>query len=219
MRPCRAPKPAVSPYEKEDEPPEEGGILSASKWVGKIVRKLGTDHADVLLLGWYNDEPAQRIIDAAVQLRQSGMVRHIAVSGHRRTMFPELVDDERYDLWHVRYNAVHRGAEQEVFPSVAALESSRRPGVITYTTTRWGHLCDPNKTPPGEPTPSGTDCYRFAMTHPQVDLAIAGPGNHDQMRQALEALDLGPMDDEQLAWMRRVGDHIYGRDVTTSIRD
>jgi hypothetical protein len=40
MRPCRPPKPAVSPFVEDDE---EGGDLSAAKWVGKIVRRHGTD--------------------------------------------------------------------------------------------------------------------------------------------------------------------------------
>ena len=35
----------------------------------------------------------------------------------------------------------------------------------------------------------------------------------------LAALDTGPMDEQELAWMRRVGDHIYGRDATSGIRD
>ena len=114
---------------------------------------------------------------------------------------------------------LHRGAEREVFPSVAGKPAAERPGVVTYTTTRWGHLCDPRRTPRGERTPSGTDCYRFALSHPQVDVALAGPANEAQMDQALRALELGPMDEEELAWMRRVGDHIYGGDRTSGLRD
>jgi len=134
-------------------------------------------------------------------------------------MFPTLCDDPRYGVWHVRYNAVHRGAEREVFPSVRDLADADRPGVVSYTTTRWGHLCDPGKTPPGERTPTGTDCYRFTLTHPSVDIAMAGPDSNEHMDQALRALELGPMSDDELQWMHRVGDHIYERDVTTDIRD
>jgi aryl-alcohol dehydrogenase-like predicted oxidoreductase len=133
-------------------------------------------------------------------------------------MFPEMLDDERIAIWHVRYNAVHRGAEQEIFPHLATRSVSERPGLVTYTTTRWGHLCNPKRTPPGEPTPTGTDCYRFAITRPEVDLCISGPKDTEQMRQALAALDRGPMDDDELAWMRRVGDHIYGKDPTSKMR-
>ncbi len=178
----------------------------------KALRALALDHADVLLLGWHNKPPSRRVLEMALSLRERGLLRTIAVSGHKRAMFPTLVDDEAIAIWHVRYNAVHRGAEREVFPSVEGRAAAARPGLVTYTTTRWGHLCDPERTPPGERTPKGTDCYRFALSHPQVDLCLAGPKNAKEMKQALDALDRGPMDDDELAWMRRVGTHIYDAD-------
>jgi aryl-alcohol dehydrogenase-like predicted oxidoreductase len=183
------------------------------------LRRLGLERAEVLLLGWFNNRPSRRVLDAALELRERGLVRAVGISGHRRSMFPELLDDDSFAIWHVRYNAVHRGAEHDVFPDVADRPPARRPGLVTYTTTRWGHLCDPRRTPPGERTPSGTDCYRFSLSRPEVDLCIAAPKNQDEMRQALDALDRGPMDAEELAWMGRVGDHIYGKDRTSKMRD
>jgi predicted aldo/keto reductase-like oxidoreductase len=91
--------------------------------------------------------------------------------------------------------------------------------MVTYTTTRWGDLCNPDKTPPGERTPTGTDCYRFAASRPEVDLCLVGPDDAEQMKQALTALDQGPMDEEELAWMRRVGDHIYSNARGVSVMD
>ena len=184
-----------------------GGLLTT--FAERGLRKLGLDYADALLLGWHNRRPSQRVLDAARELQRKGRIRHIALSTHRRTLLPEIVDDPTWSIWHVRYNAVHRGAEREVFPCLAERAREARPGMVTYTTTRWGHLCDPARTPPGEPTPTGTDCYRFALSHPEVDLCLAGPDDAEQMKQALDALERGPMDEEELAWMRRVGDHIY----------
>ncbi|MAF26547.1 MAG: hypothetical protein CME07_01630, partial [Gemmatimonadetes bacterium] len=132
---------------------------------------------------------------------------------------PALAEDRRFDICHLRYNAVHRGAERDVFPAFQPVERHRRPGLVTYTTTRWGHLCDPRRTPDGERTPTGTDCYRFALSHPQVDTVLAGPGTREEMRQALRAVELGAMDEGELAWMQRVGDAIYGRDRTSGARD
>ena len=188
-------------------------------FVERGLRRLGLDRADVLLLGWHNKPPSRAVLDAALELRERGRIAHVALSTHHRRLLPTLLDDETYAIWHVRYNAVHRGAEREVFPSLAGREATKRPGMVTYTTTRWGHLCDPRRTPPGERTPTGTDCYRFALSHPQVDVALAGPADAEQMKQALAALDAGPMDDAELAWMRRVGDHIYGGDRRAALLD
>ncbi|NRA08315.1 MAG: hypothetical protein HRU02_09135 [Myxococcales bacterium] len=201
-------------------------VQSYSRWsrhlrgsVEKAIGKLGIDYADVLLLGWHNQAPSRAVLDAALELRDRGRVRWLALSSHRRTLFPTLLDDEHYAIWHLRYNACHRGAEREVFPACGDRAPERRPGVVTYTTTRWGHLCDPARTPPGERTPSGTDCYRFALTHPSVDLCLAGPNDAEQMSQALAALERGPLDAEEVAWMQRVGDHIYGADRSSGMRD
>lgn len=187
--------------------------------IERALRSLRLGHAEVLLLGWHNSEPASRILDAAVELKRRGLVRHIALSSHHRPLFATLLDDDRIDIWHLRYNAVHRGAEREVFPALDGRDVASRPGVVTYTTTRWGHLCDPSRTPPGERTPDGTDCIRFVLTGGHVDTAISGPSRPEHVEQATRALELGPMNDEELAWMRRVGDHIYGRDATSGVRD
>ncbi len=194
-----------------------GALVRASTL--RALRSLHLDHADVLLLGWHNSPPSPRVIDAALRLIDAGRVRHLAISGHRRAMFPSLLDDKRYAIWHVRYNAVHRGAEREIFPALTQLDAPQRPGIVTYTTTRWGHLCDPRRTPPGEKPPTGTDCYRFALSNPDVDTVMSGPNSRTEMRQALDALALGPMSEEELGWMRRVGDHIYGSDRTSKARD
>ena len=186
--------------------------------VERALRQLELDYADVLLLGWHNSVPWETVMGGARKLVDSGRVKHLALSSHQRTLFPKLISSD-VEVFHVRYNAVHRGAEREVFPALEGKSSSERPGIVTYTTTRWGHLCDPKRTPAGERTPSGTDCYRFALSDPHVDVAVAGPANPQQMDQALRALELGPMSDEELAWMRRVGDGIYGKDATSGVRD
>lgn len=187
--------------------------------IESALRSLKIDHAEVLLLGWHNWAPSPRILDAALALQRRGLVQHIALSGHHRPLFATLIDDARIGIWHVRYNAVHRGAEREVFPALDARDVARRPGVVTYTTTRWGHLCDASRTPRGVRTPDGTDCLRFALSEGHVDTAISGPATAGHVDQAIRALELGPMSDDELAWMRRVGDHIYKGDATSGVRD
>ena len=170
--------------------------------------RLGLEHADVLLLGLWNRVPPDRILDAAAALKQSGAVRCLAISAHHRPVFEHYIADERFDIIHVRYNAVHPRAETDVF---AHVPDTGGPGVATYTATCWAQLLTPGLVPPGEPVPRAGDCYRFALSHPKVDVCLCGPGNDAEMDEALGALDRGPMSDEELAWMRRVGTHIYRR--------
>jgi len=112
--------------------------------------------------------------------------------------------DDRFDLFHVRYNAAHRGAEEDIFEK---MPDRNRPGLVTYTATRWGDLVQPKRMPRGEEPLRGADCYRFDSSHPMVDVCITGPKNREEMREALAALDLGPLTEEERARIRRIGDH------------
>jgi aryl-alcohol dehydrogenase-like predicted oxidoreductase len=173
----------------------------------RALRRIGSDYADVLLLGLWKHAVPQRILDACQRLQQRGLVRHLALSTHNRPLVPQLAANSAYDIFHIRYNAKHPGAELEIFP---LLPATHRPGIVAFTATSWGQLLNPERTPPGERTPTATDCYRFALTNSAVDLCMSGPSNMEQTRQGVEALELGPMSPEELAWMRRVGAHMYG---------
>ncbi|MBN1566889.1 MAG: hypothetical protein JXA73_03525 [Acidobacteria bacterium] len=166
------------------------------------------DYADVLILGYFPKPPSPRIIDGAMKLKEKGLVRFLGVSGHNRLLFPQIRKDERIGVFHLRYNAVHRGAETEVF---SFLPGDNRPGIVDFTATDWGKLLKPKKMPSGEKAPTAADCYRFALSHPAVDVCMTGPRTLDEMRQNLKVLDQGPMTEEELTRMRRIGDHFYGR--------
>jgi aryl-alcohol dehydrogenase-like predicted oxidoreductase len=181
------------------------------------LRRLGLEFADVLLLGWHNHRPPQAILDAAQELRMQGRVRYLMMSGHRRTFFPEMAGEGIFDLFMVRYNAAHRGAEREVFPALPA--PPERPGICAYTATRWGTLLDPKRTPPGGPVPSAAECYRFCLSHPAVDMVLCGPADTEQVRVACKALAAGPLSEDELTWMRRVGDFVYRRSPVRRLAD
>ncbi len=177
-------------------------IASLMGWsLDRALRQLRIDYADFLLLGWWNDLPPARILDAARKLQGQGKARHIMISGHQRTSFPKFARDPSIDAIMVRYNAGHPGAETEVYPHLG----SRPIASIAYTATRWGTLLDPASAPPGEPVPRAADCYRFVLTNPAVNVVMAGPKDRSQMDEALSALDRGPMSADELAWMKRVG--------------
>lgn len=173
----------------------------------------GLDSFDVLLLGAWNARPAEGYVEAFQRLKEQGKVRFLAVSTHNRPLLPSLFEEfERgespFDVFMVRYNAVHRGAEKEVFPFVP---TEAPPGLIAYTATRWGHLLDARKMPAGEAPLRARDCYRFSLMQPSVDVVLAGPSDESQMNEALSALEAGPLEPAEVERMRRIGDHIYGR--------
>ena len=165
------------------------------------LRKLKIDSADLLGLGWWNDAPPPRILDAALALQASGKVKHILVSSHHRPAFEAMAKNPAYGGIMVRYSAAHPGAEREVFPVLDA----PKPGVLAFTATRWGKLTAPEFTPPGERTPSATDCYRFVLSNSNVDASLCGPSDGERLDACMAALDQGPMSADELAWMRRVG--------------
>lgn len=189
-------------------------LQSYSRWpwfmeksVERGVRALGLDHADVLLLGWFNRFPSNAILDRVEAMRARGLFRHVAISSHERALFPKLAADPRFDILHIRYNAVHAGAERDVFP---AMPAENRPGVVAYTATSWGQLLDPKRMPAGEAPMRGRDCYRFVLSNPDFNVCMTGPKDAAQMREALAALDEGPLTADEDARFRRIGAHAHG---------
>jgi len=177
----------------------------------KALKALGRDHADILILGWYNKPPSKRILERASAMKEKGLFRFLGLSGHNRRLFPELARLGIFDLFHVRYNAAHRGAEQEIFPHI---QGEGRPGIVSYTATRWGQLLKKKMMPAGEEPPPASHCYRFALSNPSVDVCVCGPKNTYQMDKALKTLDLGPLSPEEMERMIRVGDHVHARGST-----
>ncbi len=177
-----------------------------SKVVQKSLGQLGVDRLDVLLLGWHNKPPDPRLIDQVSKLREDGLIRFCALSGHNRGLFPKLEQHRQIDIFHIRYNAAHRGAEREILDHLPEQDG---PGVVSFTNTRWGSLLKPANMPAGESAPSAGDCYRFVLAHPKVHVAVCGPNSMEQLKEDLEALERGPMSDAELERMRRIGDHVY----------
>jgi aryl-alcohol dehydrogenase-like predicted oxidoreductase len=171
------------------------------------LKKLGLSFADVLLLGWQNKSPNSKVLDTCEKLKEKQAFRYLGISGHRRALFAELAKDSRYDLFQIRYNAANRGAEQDIFPYLP----EARPGIVSFTATKRMTLVKSKRIPSDERHPTAGDCYRFVLTNPSVDVVITGPSNAEQLKQNLDEVNKGPMNAEELAWMRRIGDYVYGR--------
>jgi len=109
-------------------------------------------------------------------------------------------------VFQLRYNAVHRGAEKDIFPY---LPEQNRPGIVNFTATCWRKLLNAKNMPAGERPLSGTDCYRFVLSNPNVDVCLTGPSSAERLEQNLEALEAGPLSAEEMERIVRIGDHIH----------
>ncbi len=174
----------------------------------KGLKDANLEYADVLLLGWFPKYPPRKIIDGALQLKEKGLVRFIGLTSHKRKLFPELAQEGLFDVFHIRYNAAHRGAETDAFPF---LNGRDRPGLVSFTATDWQKLLNPKKMPPGESPLTAAECYRFALSNTAVDVCMMGAKNVEQMRENLVVLEKGPLTEKELQRILFIGKHVYGK--------
>lgn len=172
----------------------------------KGLASLGIERADVLLLGMHRRLP-ERVVERAVALQERGLVRHLAISAHHRPSHVAFAADPRLAILHVRYNAAHTGAEQDIFP---LLPAENRPGVVVFTATRWGSLLKERRMPPGEAPLRAPEAYRFVLSNPTVDVCICGPRNGAELDEALTALPAGPLTSDEETRIRRIGAFVHG---------
>lgn len=170
------------------------------------LKSLGLEYIDVLLLGYFNKAPSKAILQGARKLKEEGFIKHIGVSSHNRKMFKELRQIPDIDVLHVRYNAAHRGAEEDVFPFFSQPD---RPGIVSFTGTRWGKLMNSKYIPADEQPLSAADCYRFVLSNPSVDVCMMGVKNIQQLRENIAILEMGLMEDVELNRVRKIGDFGY----------
>jgi len=178
------------------------------KFFIKGLKDLKLDYADILLLGYFPKRPNQKIIDGALTLKEKGLIRHIGLSSHNRKVFPKLLEEDISDIFHLRYNAANRGAETDIFPY---LQENNRPGIVSFTATRWRQLLKSKKIPSAETPLSAVDCYRFVLANPAVDICMMGVRSEQEMAENLTMLDFDPLTESELERIKKIGDYVYGK--------
>lgn len=181
--------------------------------VENALRKLGTDYLDVFKLGWLGRTSiySNGIIDTLLKLKQEQKILSIGTSIHDRKRAGRLALNSEIDLFMIRYNAKHTGAEEDIFPHL----SKRNPAVVSYTALAWGQLIRPLKGVVMPPWPGGEIfngpplspelCYRFVLSNPHVHVVLTGPQNREQLRQNLAAVKKGPLEADEMNWVRHYG--------------
>lgn len=176
----------------------------------KRLRQLRTDYIDCFLfLGVMGKEKfLDGVLEELQRFREEGKVLATGVSIHARKLAGSLAARGALQALMMRYNAAHRGAEQDIFPHVAA----HRPAVISYTATRWTYLLRrPRGWPKGGRIPTASECYRFVLSNPHVDVCLTAPKNAKEFRQNLAALRAGPLGEDDLRFMRDFGDAVHAQ--------
>jgi aryl-alcohol dehydrogenase-like predicted oxidoreductase len=186
------------------------GSQNLRKSVERRLRQLKTDYIDVYhFLGIYKEEHFPgRVKDELLKLKETGLVRFTGISCHHRKLVGKLAGEGEVDVFMMRYNAAHRGAEQDIFPFLAEHD----PGIVSYTATRWSYLLRPVKgAPAGGRVPTAGECYRFVLTNPAVHVVLTAPRNLAQTEENLKALAAGPLPAEDMDFMRSFGDAVHAR--------
>jgi predicted aldo/keto reductase-like oxidoreductase len=174
----------------------------ARRELRQILRALRTDYVDVLTL-YYVEEPAEwetllgtgGALDVCRAAQKAGEVRRIGLTSHQRSLAAAAARSGLLDLLMIRYNAVHRGAEKDVFPTTDALGMP----VVVYTCLRWGSLLHGTPDdPPGFRVPRAPSWYRFALQSPSVSVALMAPDNRTELEEDLTVLEAkGPLSAEE----------------------
>ena len=184
------------------------GHTSLKKSLEKALRRYKTDYIDVFhFLGVLKpNQFPPRTQEELSALRADGKVRATAISCHDRNFAGDLAARGALDALMIRYNAAHPGAETDVFPHVRAYNT----GVISYTATRWGRLLvRPGGWPRSDPIATAGQCYRFALSHPAVNVTLTAPRNEKQLLDNLREVARGPLPEDEMAFLRRFGAYVH----------
>ncbi len=183
---------------------------SVRRCLERHLRVLGTDHLDGYFMGWARKRwwLRKKVWGEMVRLRESGKVRALGFSTHDRALAASLAVELPADVIMIRYNAAHRGAEREIFAPLARLGDAR-PGIMGYTSTRWGMLFDPLPKR-GFPNPmTAGECYRFSLGNPMVDMVWCAAQSAAELREDVQAVLSGPLEPARLDEVRRFGDAVH----------
>jgi len=147
------------------------------------------------------------------RVRHAG-ARAIGVSFHDREAARRIVAGGALDIGYVRYNPVHPGARADLFPHVSTRAGGRRTLLFNFKSTR-GHVASEEQyaafgIDADFWRPHQTDYYRFALGEPALDGILCALPGPDAVRDLADALDQGPLDDEDRQYLLDLGELVRG---------
>ncbi len=159
----------------------------ATKSLDAVLTALRTDAIDILTF-YYVESPGEwarlrepdGAYEAMKRARDEGKIRALGLTSHQRQMAADIASapGRPLDMLMLRYNAAHRGAEEDVFPTTDRL----RMPFVAYTCLRWGALMGPTPDDPrGWTPPAAPEWYRYALANRSVSVALMAPNGRAEL--------------------------------------
>lgn len=163
------------------------------KYLDRFLGLIGGGCVDVVTIYYVEEDSEWKEIvqpggalEGLEEARSKGQIRVIGLTSHQRKLAARWAESGKLDLLMIRYNAAHRGAEEDVFPTAKRLGIP----VVTYTAQRWGAL---KKRTPGDPEgfkpPHAREWYRWALSNPAASVVLMAPANRRELEEDLQLLD------------------------------
>jgi predicted aldo/keto reductase-like oxidoreductase len=190
-----------------------------------ILREINSDYLDIATFYYVESEGEWETIvgpggawEVLAQRKREGALRMIGLTSHQRKLAAKWAEAtnpntgrRRLDMLMIRYNAAHRGAESDLFPTTDDLGTP----VVTFTGLRWKDLlvATPDD-PEGFVPPTAPECYRFCLANNSVAVALMAAGNREELEENLALMDdWRPPADQAMKSMREHGNRVrkHGR--------
>jgi predicted aldo/keto reductase-like oxidoreductase len=138
--------------------------------------------------------------------RRAGRLGLIGLTSHQRKLAAGWAQTRLLDMLMIRYNAAHRGAENDVFRVTSKLGMP----VVTFTGLRWKALLAATPEDPVDfVPPTAADCYRFCLVNEDITVALTAPANRKELEDNLTLLDdWREPSSEEIAAMRAHGERV-----------
>ena len=159
----------------------------------------GLGRLDVAVMGgaYAHDCLARLPVYQETRATRFAGVQAIGATFHDRAAVAPVVNHGLVDIAFARYNPAHPGAREDLFPLLA--RGPRTP-LFNFTNTT-GYVPLVRRRELGVPAdiwqPDVTDCYRFALSRPEIAGLLCSPKTPHQLAGVLRALERGPLDDAE----------------------
>lgn len=115
------------------------------------LRRLGTDHLDVLYTHWQSPDlglyPLEETVEAMMKLKEQGKIRAIGASNVTADLIRGYCRYGQLDVIQEKYSLLTRRIEKQFLPTCREL------GVSVQAYSRWSRVCSPAGSPWRPPSP------------------------------------------------------------------